>query len=699
MKKLLLPFLAATAPWFAMAQKSNFCGTSEINRKARLEHPETEKSRLDLEQFTKDYTSHKNAAQWDSVTPRIIPIVFHIIHNYSLDNGDENISDAQVIDQVKILNEDFMKLNSDTNTVIPIFRPIIGKAKIQFRLATKDVLGNCTNGIEHIYSYQTNVGNDASKLNPWPRDRYLNVWVVRSMRDGVAGYAYYPSSTNTSGIFSSKDGIIILSDYIGSIGTGGPGRDRALTHEIGHWLNLSHPWGDNNNPGEVCGDDNVDDTPETKGWNFCPSAANAAVCNDTIVENYQNFMDYSYCSFMFSEGQCDRMNAALSSSVSGRNNLWTDGNLEATGTADPYVFPPACAPLSDFYSERYFACVGEAIKFHDVSQRAAVDSREWSVPGATPSTSTDANPLFTFNAPGLYTATLTVTNENGSSTKTWEQIVEVRGGWSEFSAPFTESFTDFNTILTHWSMPDKYSNQHKWNFSYLGGYGEPKGAVYFNNWESNQGDNDDLISPAYDLSYTGAIKLKFKYSFGNLASNFGEALKIYATSNCGKNWTQIKSYDGADLANAGAYSTAYYANDDRFWTEESVTVSATFKKPNVRFKFVFTSAGDGNNLWLDDINVDGTVGIDEKSSSISFLNVYPNPSEGSVSVRFEQILNNKAKLSVVDMLGNVVSKQDLGTLNAGQHDIKVEGNFANGLYVVVLESGESRMQSRFVVSK
>jgi len=699
MKKLLFPILVALAPRLTEAQNTNFCGTSEVNRKARLEHPETEKSRLELEEFTRNYGTQKNASEWDSVTPRIIPIVFHIIHNYSLEGGDENISDAQVIDQVKILNEDFMKMNSDTTVVIPIFRPIIGKANIQFRLATKDAVGNCTNGIEHIYSYQTNVGNDNSKLNPWPRDRYLNVWVVRSMRDGVAGYAYYPSATNTSGVFSSKDGVIILSDYIGSIGTGGPGRDRALTHEIGHWLNLSHPWGDNNNPGVECGDDNVDDTPDTKGWNFCPSASAAAICNDSIVENYQNFMDYSYCSFMFSKGQCDRMNAALSSAVSGRNNLWSASNAEVTGTADPYVFPPACAPIADFYAERSFACTGEEIRFRDVSQRAAVVSREWSVPGATPSTSTEANPLFSFDAPGLYNATLTVTNENGSTSKTWNQVIDVRGSWSEFNPPFTESFTDFNNVLTYWSMNDKYNNQHKWNFSYSGGFGEPKGAVYFNNWESEQGDNDELISPAFDLSTTSSIKLKFKYSFGNLASNFGEVFKIYATSTCGKSWTQIKSYDGIDIANAGAYSTSYYANDDRFWTEENVTVSATFKKQNVRFKFVFTSAGDGNNLWLDDIGVDGVVGIDEKSSTIASMNVYPNPSEGMVSVSFEQIVSNKAKLTVVDMLGNVVNMQDLGSLSAGQHDIKIDSNFANGLYVAVLESGESRMQSRFVVSK
>jgi hypothetical protein len=96
---------------------------------------------------------------------------------------------------------------------------------------------------------------------------YLNVWTVSQMADGVAGYAYFPSSV--TGQFLMYDGVMILSAYVGSIGTGSTLTTRALTHEIGHYLNLPHTWGLTNAPGVACGDDGIFDTPITKGWTTC----------------------------------------------------------------------------------------------------------------------------------------------------------------------------------------------------------------------------------------------------------------------------------------------------------------------------------------------------------------------------------------------------------------------------------------------
>jgi hypothetical protein len=121
----------------------------------------------------------------------IIPVVFHIIHQY----GSEDISDAQVQDEIDVLNIDYRLKNPDTANASQPFKSLYADAKIEFRLATKDPNGNCTNGIEHIYSHLTNQGGDDSKLNPWPRNRYLNIWIVKSIgAQGAAGYAYYPSA-------------------------------------------------------------------------------------------------------------------------------------------------------------------------------------------------------------------------------------------------------------------------------------------------------------------------------------------------------------------------------------------------------------------------------------------------------------------------------------------------------------------------
>lgn len=243
------------------------CGTDDMMQKLFAEDPSLQQHHEQL--LANAYQEAQNyRAQNPGVQTQpnfIIPIVFHIIHQY----GTENITDAQVQDAVDILNQDYRALNPDLSTVTDSFQALTADASIEFRLATKDPNGNCTNGIDRIYSHETNLADDEAKLNQWPREKYLNVWVVKTIGStGVAGYAYYPSAV--TGIMYTRDGIIILSTYIGSIGTGSPGTSRALTHEIGHYLSLQHLWGSNNQPNVACGDDGIADTPVTQGWNTCP---------------------------------------------------------------------------------------------------------------------------------------------------------------------------------------------------------------------------------------------------------------------------------------------------------------------------------------------------------------------------------------------------------------------------------------------
>ncbi|MCK6650729.1 MAG: hypothetical protein L6Q66_13820, partial [Bacteroidia bacterium] len=240
MKKDLFKYLAASAFLLAAssvnvtAQESYKCGTSQAHQKVYAQYPELLQAEMDnnvlLSQIIQSNKQMKAAEQVYT-----IPVVFHVLHI----NGSENISDAQIQDQINILNRDYRKLNADTAAVVPAFQGIIADCKIQFALAKIDPNGNCTNGIDRIYSHKTENANDDSKLNPWPRDKYLNVWVIKTMESvGTAGYAYYPSATST--YLAPKDGIIIIHQYIGSIGTANVTNSRALTHEIGHWLNLSH---------------------------------------------------------------------------------------------------------------------------------------------------------------------------------------------------------------------------------------------------------------------------------------------------------------------------------------------------------------------------------------------------------------------------------------------------------------------------
>jgi Pregnancy-associated plasma protein-A/Secretion system C-terminal sorting domain len=261
--------------------------------------------------------------------PYIIPVVFHILH----ENGPENIADSQVYDAMRILNNDFNKRNADTADVIPPFQNLIADVGIQFQLASLDPNGNPTNGIDRIQSTYTDSGGFMCMINQWNPHNYLNVWTVRGFPLANGNGSGGPVLPATADSFPNEDGIVMLNSYTGSIGTGSPYTSRSLTHNVGHYLNLQHTWGGIGvpPPGVACGDDSVQDTPITKGWEYCPYESEAAVCDTTIVENYQNYMEYSFCSCMFTPGQKARMLNALNSPIAHRDSLFMLSNLIHTG--------------------------------------------------------------------------------------------------------------------------------------------------------------------------------------------------------------------------------------------------------------------------------------------------------------------------------------------------------------------------------
>jgi hypothetical protein len=299
---ILLIVVLTTGLTSLFAQNSDrgfSCGHSEMQKKIWDNNPgaivEYENAIRNLTKYELDKDKKRTTKKY------IIPIVFHILH----ENGTENISDLQVLDQIKILNRDFNKLNEDTATIHPDFKDIVANCNFEFRLATKDPQGNCTNGINHYYSSLTNNAGENSKINQWNRAEYLNVWVVKSIgKSGVAGYAFFPISAH--GENYKSDGILIKNEYIGSIGTSSAYRSRALTHEIGHYLGLPHVWGFNNDPEEECGDDGISDTPITMGYSSCPSPAKKSNSNNSKTACIESTVfDYSFDSITTNSGKID----------------------------------------------------------------------------------------------------------------------------------------------------------------------------------------------------------------------------------------------------------------------------------------------------------------------------------------------------------------------------------------------------------
>jgi PKD repeat protein len=671
---LMLVFPAASQ------EKLNWCGELEATERIKNINPqlwkEIEKTDRELLHHTKDYTQNKSRSDRSVY---VIPVVFHIIHDF----GVENISDAQIVDAVKILNEDFRKINADTSSIVAAFKSIASDAGIEFRLAQTDPWGQGTRGIVRVASEETYVGanyfgnNTTSKISIWPRDRYLNIWVVNRIgTGGVAGYTYRPSVVQTN---PELDGIVVLHNYVGGIGTSTPTRSRTLTHEVGHWINLPHPWGNSNNPGLATNcdiDDGVDDTPNTIGWQTCN--LNGTSCGS--LDNVQNYMDYSYCSNMFTQGQVDRMRAAVTSNVSRRSSLWQESNLASTGTNGVSVLHKA-----EFFANALLTCEGNAIQFFDNSFHEPT-SWSWTFSGATPAASTAKNPIVTFNNTGKYSVSLTATNASGSKSIQVDSAVSVLPKKGR-GMPSFESFTQVKSFpAQHWfiSNPD---NGITWEPSPIG-YNDGH-SLFINNFINKKGRTDEIISSTYDLTVIPEVNISFKVAYAQKTVTTNDGLSFYISNDCGETWTFRWKRTGTHLASVSPRENEFFPESSTEWREFVFTnIPATHKVENFRLKFEF-ECQEGNNIFIDDLKIydPTTVSSEEFKAENYGLKVFPNPAENLTNIIFE--LNNPAyvELAIIDVLGKentLISNQKLAS---GQHQLlvdKSEINLSSGLYFIRL---------------
>jgi hypothetical protein len=200
MKTALIICLLGVFSNYLVAQTSqHFCGTDHVNRKTLEENPWLQDVNKQLEEFTQNYIQlHRN--QNDNQRSRngqryIIPVVFHVVHNY----GEEYISDEQIYDGLRMLNEDFRKRNVDTSSIVPAFKQIAADCEIEFRLPTRDPKGKPTNGINRYQSNTTYSGSDDVMIQGWPRDMYMNVYLVNSFeQQGLIGYTRIPANLDGS---------------------------------------------------------------------------------------------------------------------------------------------------------------------------------------------------------------------------------------------------------------------------------------------------------------------------------------------------------------------------------------------------------------------------------------------------------------------------------------------------------------------
>jgi hypothetical protein len=293
----------------APAPSRRGCGCVQAHFGLLDTYPEFRANQGQIEQFTRHYLQAGDFAARASMAR--IPVVVHVVYRTS----DENVSDAQVKRQIAVLNRDFRARNGDKSKVPDPFKDLVADARIEFTLATKDPDGKKCKGITHTrthYDSFSHLSDDVKSsatggVDPWDTSKYLNIWVCTL--SNILGYAQFPGGPKDT------DGAVILNTAFGTAGTARAPFDkgRTTTHEIGHYLNLSHIWGESRIP--TCEDtDYVGDTPNQFDKNFgAPTFPHISCSNAPHGDMFMNYMDYvdDAAMFMFTHGQAKRMQATL----------------------------------------------------------------------------------------------------------------------------------------------------------------------------------------------------------------------------------------------------------------------------------------------------------------------------------------------------------------------------------------------------
>ena len=705
MKKMLLSLFAVSLLSAGMANADNHrsCGTMEYLEIQKQQDPGLSDRMAQIEAFTQNYIQ-----QGGEKAPGVlytIPVVVHVVYNTT----SQNISDAQIQSQINILNQDFRKLNSDVSLVPSAFTSLAADAQIEFCLATVSPTGATTNGIVRRQTTVTSFSsNDAVKFtaqggsDAWNTGQYLNLWVC-NLGGGLLGYAQFPGGA------ANTDGVVCNVTAFGNTGTAAApfNKGRTATHEIGHWLNLRHIWGDAN-----CGSDLVSDTPTQQTSNYgCPTFPKVTCSNGPNGDMFMNYMDYTddACMYMFSAGQKSRM-LALFATGGARASLATSTGCSGGGTVTCGTPTGLTASsIANTSANVSWSAVTGATSYNLDYKTAAATTwtsinttatsrsltgltasttynfRVQAVCGSTPGSYSGTN---NFTTTGGTTATATIGTGTGTTATSpygtlymdhrVQYIVTnaelVSGGWTSGnnfirSLAFNASSSS-GQAMNAFTIRIAYTTATSFASSSYLALSSPV-TVYSANFTPTTGWNTHTFTTPF--SYNGTSNLLIDICWNN--STYTTDCNMFATT-----LTAYRAlYTRQDVASGGVCA--------------NTTGTRNYTRANMRLAFASTSARTGLVEQMVE-PVELTEGF----------NLYPNPNDGMFTLEYN--LNDElsdVQLEVYNLMGVLVYAQNQAGQPAGQYqvpmDLKSESHasLAAGMYLCQMKVNGKTFNCRFIL--
>lgn len=730
MKKSFSRFLFALSLLPGLVQAQRNCGSNEHHLHLMQTDPQYAANRALIEQHTEQYAVSPDKKR----VVKTIPVVFHIVYN----TAAQNVSDAQIQSQLNVLNADFRKLNADWTNTPAVFQALVADAEIQFCLAQQDPNGLATTGIVRksttVTAFST---NDAVKYtaqggdNAWDRSRYLNIWVC-NLSGGVLGYAQFPGGA------AATDGVVITYTGFGTTGTAAApfNKGRTATHEVGHWLNLYHIWGDD---GTGCnGSDLVGDTPNAGGPNYgCPVFPKVSCSNGPNGDLHMNYMDYSddACMYMFTAGQKARMEALFAAGGARASLLTSNGcNAPAAGTCGTPTGLNATGISSTAATLNWTAVAGagsyniqykpsaaatwtttsSSVNSKAITGLSAATAYQYQVQAICTGGASTYSAASTFtttaaaacgtpgslSASGITTtaATLNWAAVTGAISYTIQYKASAAATWiTTTSTTNSKAITGLTASTTYQFQVQATCTSGTGAYSAIASFTTTAAAATCSNsYESNNTIGTAAIIPVNTniLSLIGSSTDRDWYRIATTTA----APKLRVTLSTLPADYDVRLYNSAGTQLAISQLTGTSTETIKY---NSATVGATYYIQVYGYNGVFnTGTCYTLNASTSATNWRMEQGDETDITGKAEINLFPNPAGNKLSVQYFAGLNEEVTFTIYNAMGQKVLSQREPGINDGENMAHFDLNhLSNGLYIMeMIQQGERRTQ-KFSISK